>query len=156
MESLVVENIGKSSQETYLPELRAYYPYTTIKGRLISTRVVGVSFEGRQEIVARLKMGDRIWLEMEPNNPYDRNAVMVTRENGEQFGYINRLLAADIVHYFRAYGYPVEGRVALLTGSRWDGYSLGVVILFMLPMPKKLKNNGQVPTFDNWYDDWDF
>jgi len=154
MEGQVIERIGKPIQETRLPKLRAYYPYTTIKGRLISTRVVGVSFDGRQEVVACLRMGDRIWLEMEPDNPYDHNAIKVTRENGEQFGYINRLLAADIVHYFRAYGYPVQGKVSLLTGSRWDGYSLGVVILFKLPKPKGSNNNGHNPSFDDW-EDWD-
>jgi len=99
-------------------------------------------------------MGDRIWLEMEPDNPHDHNAIKVTRGNGEQFGYINRLLAADIVHYFRAYGYPVQGKVSLLTGSRWDGYSLGVVILFKLPKPKGSNNNGHNPSFDDW-EDWD-
>ncbi|MBN2396641.1 MAG: HIRAN domain-containing protein [Candidatus Atribacteria bacterium] len=156
MESLVIEKVGKPVQKKSLPRLKAFYPFTDIKGQLISTRAVGVSFLNRQEIVARLQMGDRIWLEMEPDNPYDHNAIKVTRENGEQFGYINRLLAADIVHYFRAYGYPVQGKVSLLTGSRWDGYSLGVVILFKLPKPKKSNNNGYNPTFDSWEDDWDF
>ena len=156
MESQLIEKIGSPIQETRLPKLKAYYPYTTIRGQLISTRVVGVTFEGRQEVVACLRMGDRIWLEMEPDNPYDHNAIKVTRENGEQFGYINRLLAADIVHYFRAYGYPVQGKVSLLTGSRWDGYSLGVVIVFKLPKAKGSNNNDHNPTFDSWEDDWDF
>ena len=154
MESQLIEKIGSPIQETRLPKLKAYYPYTTIRGQLISTRVVGVTFEGRQEVVACLRMGDRIWLEMEPDNPYDHNAIKVTRENGEQFGYINRLLAADIVHYLRAYGYPVKGKVSLLTGSRWDGYSLGVVILFKLPNPKGSNNNNPNPSFEVW-EDWD-
>ena len=154
MESLVIEKIGESEQKINLPKLKSYYPFTTIFGRLIQTKVVGVTFEGRQEVVARLRMGDKIWIQMQPYNAYDKNAIMVTRENGEQIGYINRHLAADIVHYFRVYGYPVQGKVSLLTGSRWDGYSLGVVIMFKLPMPKRANNHSHNLSFDDW-EDWD-
>ncbi len=156
MENLVIEKIGKPEQKISLPNLKVYYPFTTIFGRNIQTKVVGVTFEGRQEVVARLQMGDKVWLEMEPDNPYDNNAIKVCRENGEQIGYINRHLAADIVHYFRAYGYPVQGKVSMLTGSRWDGYSLGVVIAFKLPTPKRTNNNGHTSTFESWEDDWNF
>ena len=154
MESLVIEKIVKPDQEKSLPKLKAYYPFTTIYGQHIQTKVVGVTFEGRQEVVARLQMGDKVWLEMEPDNPYDKNAIMVTRENGEQIGYLSRHLAADIVHYFRAYGYPVQGGVALLTGSHWDGFSLGCIISFNLPIPKRINNSTKFPSFDDW-DEWD-
>ena len=154
MESLVIEKIGKPEQKISLPKLKAYYPFTTIYGRHIQTKVVGVTFEGRQEVVARLQMGDKVWLEMEPDNPYDKNAIKVTRENGEQIGYISRHLAADIVQYFQAYGYPVHGEVALLTGSRWDGFSLGCIVSFNLPMPKRTNNDVHTPSFDDW-DEWD-
>ena len=63
-------------------------PDIRMHGRIITTKVVGVSFEGRQEVVAKLQMGDRIWLEREPFNPYDVNAIRVTRNNGEQIGYL--------------------------------------------------------------------
>ena len=154
MESLVIKKIEKPEQKISLPNLEAYYPFTTIYGRLIETKVVGVTFEGRQEVVAQLRMGDKVWLEMEPNNSYDCNAIKVSRENGEQIGYINRHLAADIVQYFRVYGYPVHGEVALLTGSRWDGFSLGCIVSFNLPLPKRINKNIQLPSFDDW-DQWD-
>ena len=154
MESLIIEKIGKPEQKIGLPKLKAYYPFTTIYGRLIQTKVVGVTFEGRQEVVARMQIGDKIWLEMEPDNPYDKNAIKVCRENGEQIGYLSRHLVADIVHYFRAYGYPVHGEVGWLTGSRWDGFSLGCIVSFNLPIPKRINKNIQPPSFDVW-DEWD-
>ena len=70
---------------------------------------------------------------MEPSNPYDHNAIKVSRSNSEQIGYLSRFLAASIAPYFRAYRNPVKGKVSLLTGSIWDGYTLGCVVTFKLP-----------------------
>ena len=154
MESQIIEQIGKPIQRVALPRLKPHYPNARVKGRVITTKIVGVTFEGRQEIVAKLQMGDRIWLEMEPDNRYDPNAIRVTRSNGEQIGYINRHLAADLVHYLRLYGYPLQGKVLLLTGSQWDGYSLGCKISFKVPRPKYSNNNGLNPSFED-FDDWD-
>ena len=154
MESQVIEKMSKPAHVKVLPKLNGYYPDTHIQGRLISTRVVGVTFEGRQEVVARLQINDRVWLEMEPGNQHDPNAIKVCRSNGKQFGYLNRQLAADIVPYFRRYGYPVHGKVSLLIGSGWDGYSLGAIILFKLPKMGNSKLHGHYPSFETW-DEWD-
>jgi hypothetical protein len=145
----VIEKIVRPIQEIDFPKVQSTYPQARVKGRIITTKIVGVSFEGRQEVVARLREGDRIWLEMEPTNPYDENAIKVCRSNGEQIGYLNRHLATSLINHFRAYGYPVRGRVALLTGSQWDGYTLGCVIAFKLPKPSQLTHNTQ---FDDWND----
>ena len=148
METQVLEKIEKSVSKP-LPKLAPVYPQARVHGRVITTKVVGVSFEGRQEVLARLQMGDRVWLEMEPTNPFDSNAIKVCRSNGEQIGYLNRHLASSIVPYFRAYRFPVKGKVSLLTGSAWDGYTLGCVISFKLP--KLTHHNQDVPDFD-WDD----
>ena len=73
METHVIERI--SSPMVSSPKLQSSYPHARIHGRVISTRIVGVSFNDRQEIVAKLQMGDRIWLEREPDNPHDQNAI---------------------------------------------------------------------------------
>ena len=150
MESQLIEKVKQQTRQKDLPKLQSSYPYARVKGRVLSTRVVGVTFENRQEVIARLQMGDRVWLDREPDNPYDPNAITVCRGNGEQIGYLNRHLAASIVSYFRAYGYPVKGRVTTLTGSQWDGYSLGVVIAFKLP-----KLNPSHPPQSLQFEDWD-
>ena len=151
MESQIIEKIGKVRPEITIPKLQSTYPNTRVKGRLITTKVVGVTFEGRQEVIARLQMGDRVWLEMEPENQYDPNAIKICRSNGEQIGYLSRKLAVSILPHFRIYGYPVKGKVTLLTGSTWGSYSLGVIISFKLPKVKASKSS----TLNSLFTDWD-
>jgi len=149
METNVIEKISRPLTEISLLKLQAVYPKARAKGRIISTRVVGVSFDNRQEVIARLQEGDRIWLEREPENFYDSNAVRVCRSNGQQIGYLNRQLAASLAPFFDAYGYPVKAKVRFLTGSEFDGYNLGVVIAFKLPKPKR---TNQGLKFEDWAD----
>ena len=61
METQVIEKIEKSVSMP-LPKLAPVYPQARVHGRVITTKVVGVSFEGRQEVLARLQMGDRCLL----------------------------------------------------------------------------------------------
>lgn len=119
-------------------------PDMHMHGRIITTKVVGVTFENRQEVIAKLQMGDRLWLEREPFNAYDVNAIKVTKNNGEQIGYISRHLARSLAPHMDRRGFPIRGKVCLLTGSRYEDYSLGVVIAFKLP-----KNN-QHTRFVDW------
>lgn len=118
-------------------------------GRIITTKVVGVTFENRQEVVAKLQMGDRVWLEREPFNAYDVNAIKVIRNNGEQIGYISRHLAVSLAPIMDRLNSPVRGKVYLLTGSRYEDYTLGVVIAFKLP---KVHQNPHTTSFDEWDD----
>ena len=150
----VIDSIVSPIQEIELPKLQGSYPDARVKGRVITTKVVGVTFDGRQEVVARLQKGDLLWLEMEPTNPYDQNAIRVSRSNGEHIGYLNRQLAASIHPYFKAYGYPIRGRVTLLTGGGWESYTLGCMISFKLPKQHQLNNHNNLQ-FEDW-DDWNF
>ena len=97
------------------------------------TKVVGVTFEGRQAIVAKLQVGEEILCRRQPTNPYDPNAIQVERLDGKQIGFINRFLAADLAPIFDAQTDPVPGSVTQLTGSRSVGYNLGVWIAFTMP-----------------------
>ena len=148
METQVIEKIEKTASMPVL-KLEPTYPQARVHGRVITTKVVGVSFGNRQEVVAKLQMGDRVWLELEPSNPFDHNAIKVCRSNGEHVGYLSRSLAASIVPYFRAYRFPVKGKISLLTGSAWDGYTLGCVISFKIP--KLTHHNNDNPELD-WDD----
>ena len=152
MTNQVIEKINRPIEEQTLSKLQSDYPGAAVHGRVITTRVVGVTFEGRQEVVARLRRGDRVWLDREPTNRYDSNAITVCRENGEQIGYLDRHLAASLNPYFQAYGYPVKGRVTLLTGGGWEGYTLGCMISFKLPKQHQLNNHNNLQ-FEDW-DDW--
>jgi hypothetical protein len=52
------------------------------------TTVAGVTFEGRQRIVARCSVGERLVLVRDPNHPVDKGAIKVMRLNGEQLGFV--------------------------------------------------------------------
>ena len=130
-------------------KIESAVPDTRSHGRIITTKVVGVTFENRQEVVARLQMGDRVWLERQPFNPYDMNAIKVIRNNGEQIGYINRYLAQSLAPLMDRLNSPIRGKVYLLTGSRYEDYTLGVVIAFKVP---KAHQQDPIDPFNEWDD----
>jgi single-stranded-DNA-specific exonuclease len=118
---------------TFISELESETSHNYQQGSRICTRVVGVTFDDRQAVIARLSISDEILLKREPTNPYDHNAVRVERPNGQQIGYINRYLAATIAPFFDAHHSPVRACVHCLTGNQSSGYSLGAVITFIVP-----------------------
>jgi single-stranded-DNA-specific exonuclease len=71
------------------------------------TKLAGVSFEGRQEVVARLEPGAPLRLVRQPTNEFDPNAIAVMTHAGEQVGYLNRRLAAVLAP-------------AIDAGAEWD------------------------------------
>lgn len=55
----------------------------------VKLKVVGVTFEGRQEIIKQLNKNDIITIRREPTNKFDTNAIAVWSEKG-QVGYIGK------------------------------------------------------------------
>lgn len=106
--------------------------------QFITCRVAGVTYEGRQSIIAALRGNEPCRLEPESDNPYDSNAlkVVVATANGPQHvGYIPRDLAAKIAPH-------LEGESLMITFNRvtggfemWDGETanLGMVLTLALP-----------------------
>jgi hypothetical protein len=69
--------------------------------RHIATKVAGASQRNadgsaRQTLIAKVRQGERLVLVPEPDNPYDANALKICRSTGEQLGYLNRDLAAEV------------------------------------------------------------
>jgi hypothetical protein len=52
------------------------------------TKIAGVTHEGRQRVIARCSVGERLLLVRDPNNDFDTGAIKVMRLNGEQLGFI--------------------------------------------------------------------
>jgi single-stranded-DNA-specific exonuclease len=117
----------------FVPEQETETSHEYHSGSRICTRVVGVTYDGRQAIVARLTIGESILLRQDLSNPYDHNAIHVECLNGWQIGYLNRHLAATLASFFDANSKSVQGNVHCLTGSLRQGYSLGVIITFNIP-----------------------
>lgn len=59
------------------------------------TKVAGVTFEGRQEILSHLRAGEELQLVRDPLNRFDPHAVAVVAHAG-QVGFLNRLLAEKL------------------------------------------------------------
>lgn len=91
------------------------------------TKLVGVSFEGRQDVVARLQPGVPLRLERQPDNPYDACACALFDPFGDQVGFFNRRLAAVLAPVLDA-GVEYDVEVTDVTGGV-EGASFGVNVL---------------------------
>jgi len=79
------------------------------------TKVVGVSFEGRQDVVGGLVPGQRLELVREPGNPFDANAVAV-RYGALALGFMRREIAKRIAPNIDA-GERYDATVGSVTGG---------------------------------------
>jgi len=55
--------------------------------------VVGINIPDRKPFVKKISVGDEVELNAEPQNPYDKNAIRVTDNNGNMLGYVGKELA---------------------------------------------------------------
>ena len=79
------------------------------------SKVVGVSFEGRQDSVGGLGAGDALQLVRDPANPFDSNAVAV-RYGALQIGFLRREIAKRLAPNIDA-GDRYSASVASITGG---------------------------------------
>jgi single-stranded-DNA-specific exonuclease len=79
------------------------------------TKIVGVSFEGRQDMLAGLREGAELELVRQPLNEYDPNAIAV-RFGDLHVGFLRKEIAREIAPIFDE-GRPYGARVASLTGG---------------------------------------
>jgi single-stranded-DNA-specific exonuclease len=91
-------------------------PYATIgEAAEFFTKVVGVTFEGRQDVVAGMQPGDALELRRDPENVYDANAIGVWR-GALQLGFLKREIARRLAEHFDA-GERYHAEVASVTGG---------------------------------------
>ncbi|MCC7192146.1 MAG: HIRAN domain-containing protein [Phycisphaeraceae bacterium] len=95
--------------------------------------MVGVTFEGRQQVVRSIQANDRLLLRRDPANRYDRNAIRVETLNGVQVGFLAKDLAAQLASRFDQLGAPVNAIVIAHLGGDNPDYSHGLKIRFQLP-----------------------
>lgn len=89
------------------------------------TKVVGVTFEGRQGVVSSLEAGTPVELRRQPHNPVDPQAIAVTTLAGQQIGFLRKQIAAELSPCIDAGTARYTATVTEVTGGR-DGRSLGV------------------------------
>jgi single-stranded-DNA-specific exonuclease len=91
------------------------------------TKLAGVTFEGRQDVLGRLSSGAPLRLVRQPDNEYDPNACALMDSHGDQVGFFNRRLAAALAPTIDA-GVEYDVAVTDVTGGD-AGRSLGVNVL---------------------------
>ncbi len=94
-------------------------------GDRIHSKVVGVSFDNRQEVIKTLRAGQRLDLVREPHNKHDKWAIAVYR-SGSSIGYIKKELAAKLAPLMDS-GVEFDCVVSEVTGG--EPYYRGVNIL---------------------------
>ena len=103
------------------------------------TKIVGVTHRNpngsdRQILIQKCSLLDRLDLDHEQDNPHDPNAVRVLRGTGEQLGYLQAEVAADIVSKSER-GYRFEVFITDISGDEQNGQSLGVKLLVIQADP---------------------
>lgn len=94
-----------------------------------TTKVVGVTHNNpdgssRQVILSKCRESEKIILKRDPNNPYDKNAIGVFRENGEMMGYLEKdPILVDHIDK----GGEVTARISQIIGGT-EGKSYGCIL----------------------------
>jgi single-stranded-DNA-specific exonuclease len=111
------------------------------------TKVVGVTFEDRQQALAEVREGTGVELVREPDNPHDPNAIKILHQSGLDLGYINARLAKQLAPYLDQ-GFTYEGLVTP-TGGEEKNRGLNVEIRrkaesLSLPARKRTAERGKL------------
>jgi single-stranded-DNA-specific exonuclease len=102
-------------------------PYATIgEASAFNTKVVGVSFEGRQDVVGGLRAGDALELRRDPENAYDPNAIGVWYGT-LQLGFLRRPIAARIAPNIDG-GERYDAEVTAVTGGGGRAYGINIYV----------------------------
>ncbi|MBV8581270.1 MAG: DEAD/DEAH box helicase, partial [Candidatus Eremiobacteraeota bacterium] len=102
-------------------------PYATIGDASgFNTKVVGVTFEGRQDTVRALAPGTPLELRRDPANRYDPNAVGVWY-GGLQLGFVKREIAARIAPNVDA-GERYTAAVTAVTGGGARSFGINIYV----------------------------
>jgi single-stranded-DNA-specific exonuclease len=120
---------------TFLDDLYAHAqeyldrdPYATIgEASAFNTKVVGVSFEGRQDIVAGLTDGAALDVRRDADNPHDANAVAVFYGT-LQIGFLRRAIAARVAPKIDA-GERYTATVTAVTGGGTRSFGINIYVV---------------------------
>ena len=99
-----------------------------MQNNYVLDKVVGVTFDDRQNTIRGLKSGDALKLIPEPDNQYDKTAVRIETVDGKQVGYVKRdSWLTKVVHEKKLI--PKVMVHQIIGGG--EGMSLGVVMRVM-------------------------
>jgi HIRAN domain len=105
------------------------------KYRTIRSKVAGVTFGDRQQVIGRrCRSGMKLMPVWEMANPYDPNAIALFVSEGagdwQAVGYLKKELAADLVHHLKAEGLLDVEVIEVTGGGKLDlGLNISVTII---------------------------
>lgn len=92
------------------------------------SKLVGVTFDNRQDVIPTLRVGEELILHREPDNPYDTNAIRVLTQDGRDVGHIRKEIAADIAPIIDA-GTNYRCIVTAVTGGGEHSYGVNIIMV---------------------------
>jgi single-stranded-DNA-specific exonuclease len=108
-------------------EYLARDPFATIgEASQFFTKVVGISFEGRQSSAAGLRAGDALALERQRENAYDPNAIAVTY-GALQLGFLRREIAVKLAPKIDG-GTQYRASVGSITGGGTKHFGVNIFV----------------------------
>lgn len=117
-----------NAYSTYYPSYQNSYAFqpSSSFNHSFHSKIVGVTFNGRQRFIPGLRTGEELQVKRESWNPYDKNAIAVYDGRGNQLGYISKELASDLAPKMDG---GVQYRISVASVTGGNGYSYGVNIL---------------------------
>ena len=85
------------------------------------TKLVGVTFDNKQNNIRTLKEGDELTIVKEKNNPFHSKAILLTKD-GKDMGYLSRELADKFYD-------KIEKVVVLNVTCKEDTYGVNIKVI---------------------------
>lgn len=92
----------------------------------LKVRLAGVTYEGRQEIIAKMNINNKIQLKRDKNNKYDKNAIGVYTIQNQNIGWIPKDVASTLTLGMDA-GTIYHIKINKILGG--NGYNFGIEAL---------------------------
>lgn len=105
------------------------------------SKIVGTTFEGRQDTIATLKGDEPLRVRREPENEYDPKAVAVdvqVEDTWTPVGYIARDKNSDIAATLDS-GKNVDIKISEVTGGEDKNYGINIFLSYTKPKLQRLK-----------------
>lgn len=94
-------------------------------------KAAGVTFNGRQRVIARLHVGDVLCFKPDPHNPYDPCAVRILTASGEEVGFIPKAYNQQIFQNLMDHRGTYSVTVSNVTGGGFDtNYGVNMRVVY--------------------------
>jgi len=104
------------------------------------TKVVGVTFEGRQDVARGMRPGDVLELRRQPENPFDTNAIAV-HFGSLQIGFLKKEIARRLAEKFDA-GERYRAEVGSVTGGGDRSTGINILVRRDRPVRERASTTG--------------